>query len=275
MLVMLAGSVQAATYYMTISGVSLMATGPYAKDQYSIDAQIMYSAPSGISATNCRAKVSSLPSGWAVLDDFNTNYKTLATCTGSTTFEIMPTTAGTFSGSDIIVEITGSDSSGQNTLNPATSSPSGTLVVESQPVLDLTILSTSNTSINNTNDTITVTYQVTNTGSAGTSSTSNLRLTVSSTPFNSVLFDNGLTSLTIGTGTLAPGAKVTGVTTLVVSNTTTSNTPSYTLTANADNTVHRSSSSASSISCQYCISALAVEIALTSGWNLISIPIVV
>lgn len=259
----------AATYYMALSSTEFLTSSPYAKDKYSINVKITYSAPSGVSVTNCRARVSSVPSGWSVLGGYTTNYKTLATCTGSTTFEIMPTTMGTYSGSDIVVEVTGSDSSGENTINPATSSPPGTFTVDEQPVLDVTVVSMGNTTINSTNDTIAVDYEVTNTG--GT--TSGLRLALSSSVFGSVVFDNNLTSLTIGGGSVAQGAKVTGTAYVRVSESTTTNTPSFTVTASADNTDHTATSSSYGISCDSCAQTTLVQIVLSSGWNLISIPV--
>jgi len=274
-LVLLAASsfVTAATYYMTISEVTFLSSGPYVKDQYSLGIKVTYSAPAGVSTTNCRAKIIALPSGWAVLDDYNLNYKTLSACSGSATFELMPTTTGTFSAADIVVEVTGTDAGGESTVNAGTKSPSGTIVVESQPILELTVLNTSDTSNLSINDSFTVDYQVTNTGGASTSSTSNLRLSLSSNPFNSVVFGNGLTSDTVGSGSLAAAQKITGKATLKIASDVTSNNLNYTLTATADNTVHRSQVATQNVQCVDCLLTTAADIMLTGGWNLISLPL--
>jgi hypothetical protein len=263
----------AATYYMTISEVKFLSAGPYAKGQYSIGLQAVYSAPSGVSTTNCRAKIRNLPSGWAVLDDYNTNYKTLSTCSGSTTFEVMPTTTGTFDASNILVEVTGADSSGENTVSAATKSPSGTFTVQNQPVLDLRILATSNTTNLSEGDTFTVDYEVSNTGGADTAETRNLRLTVTSNPFNSIVFSDNSTSMTVSGGTLSAGSKVTGVATLKIAGGALSNNLNYTITATADNTAQKSATPARSLTCANCLQQTIRQIMLTSGWNLISLPL--
>ncbi|MFH1788768.1 MAG: hypothetical protein ABH834_05270 [Candidatus Altiarchaeota archaeon] len=267
--------VSAATYYMSISEVKFLSSGPYAKGQYSLNLQVVYSAPAGVSTANCRAKVRNLPSGWAVRDDYNTNYKTLPTCSGSTTFDVMPTTTGTFDASSILVEVTGVDSSGQNTVNAATKSPSGTFVVQNQPVLALTVINTSDTSNLSQGDSFTVEYEVSNTGGADTADTSNLRLTVASTPLNSVVFQNGLTSTVVASGTLAAGKKVAGTATLKVGAGALSNNLTYSLTATADNTAQRSQASSKAVTCMDCLQETTKNIALTLGWNLLSIPLTI
>ena len=272
---LLAGSASAATYYMTISEVKFLSSGPYAKGQYSINLQVAYSAPSGVSTTNCRAKIRNMPSGWAVRDDYNTNYKTLSTCSGSTTFDLMPTTAGTFDASSILVEVTGVDSSGQNTVNAATKSPSGTITVQGQPVLELTVINASDTSNLSVNDTFTVEYGVSNTGGQDTAATSNLRLTVTSTPLNSVVFENDMTSTVVASGSLSAGKKITGTATLKIGPGSLSNDLTYTLTATADNTAQRSQVSAQRITCLDCLQETTKTIALTLGWNLLSLPLTV
>ena len=262
-----------ATYYMTISDVKSLSAGPYAKGQYSISLQVVYSAPSGVSTANCRVKIRNLPSGWAVLDNYNTNYKTLSVCSGSTTFDLMPTTTGTYDGSSILVEVSGADSSGQNTVSAATKSPSGTFTVQNQPVLAFRVINTSSTVNLSQNDTFTVDYEVSNTGGADTGSTQNLRLTITSNPFNSIVFPDGLTSATIASGTLAAGSKVTGAVTLKIASNTLSNNLNYTITATADNTAQKSTAASRSVTCFDCLQQTTRNILLTNGWNLLSLPL--
>lgn len=260
-----------AATYMTISSVEITSPSPYIKDQYSITLKVTYSAPQGVSAGNCRAKISSLPSGWKVLDDYNVNFKTLTTCSGSTTFEIMPTTTGSFEGSQIVVEVRGTDTSGQSTINPATASPSGTILVKSQPVLDLVITGVSSTNIT-TNSSVILNYQITNTGGAETASTRNLRLILYSTPLSGLSFTQGTSTLAVGDGTLDAGGRITGSVTLKTTDFATSNTLSYILQATADNTDHDSSRSGFFF-CEDCLGVFGVNFHLSSGWNLISIPL--
>lgn len=268
----LAGSVDAATYYMTVDSVTITSASPYETNMYSLVLQVQYSAPSGISMSNCRAKVSSLPSGWNVLDDFDSNYKTLSTCSGTTTFSIMPTTTGSFSGSNLVVEVKGTSTDSGNTVNPGTGSPSGTLTVQNQPVLDLTILSVSSTNITSTGNS-TLEYRVTNTGDpSDTAPTENLRLELASTPFGSIVFQDSSTVYTPGTGILAPGDQITGSVVVKTSGSVSSNDLTYILTAAADNT-EQSSAGGGGILCRDCISSTAYLTVLYSGWNLISFPV--
>lgn len=273
LIVMLAESVGAATYYMTVSSVTITSSNPHEKDMYSLTLSVTYSAPSGVTVSDCKARVSSLPTGWRVRDDYTgSNYKTLATCSGTTTFDIMPVSIGTLPASMIVVEVKGADQSGENTVNVGTGSPSGTITVKYQPVLDLTLTNISSAIIAS-NQTTEIEYRVRNTGTSYSADTENLRLLLTSDPANAVTFDDNTTSKLVGIGILAPSGTSTGTATLKPTMLAPSNsTINVTITATSDNTLQKSSAS-QALLCTTCGAGNQIIVSLLSGWNLISISL--
>ncbi|VVB55030.1 Uncharacterised protein [uncultured archaeon] len=265
----IAQTAYAATYSMSISNVAFTETSPYSKDLYT-QIGFTYSSPSGVSVTNCQAKVTSIPSGWGVRDNYDINYKTLPSCSGTATFEIQPTTTGTYDGSVIIIEVRGS-STGGDTINPATGSPTGTIEVKNQPVLNLEIISVP--AAINGGTTAAVQYRLTNIGDAQTASTSNLRLAITTTPSNSLSYQDGTGSAIISGGTLAAGAQITGTLNIQPAAGATDNgNITFTLRATADNTAQEDTGSRT-IQCVNCLQAITYRTIMFGGWNLISLPI--
>lgn len=234
--VVLSTAVSAAT--VTVSSVDLLSENPHEKNLYSISIKVSYSIGD---ASSCQALVSTLPSGWLVRDGYQGGtYKTIPCSGTSTTFDIMPTDLTT---PTIAVEVKGDSTSATKTMTDSVS-------VKNQPVMDLTT-SLSSTSVTK-DSSITLNYIVQNTGNpADTAPTESAVLTIDSTR-GFVTFPGGATTLTVGTGTIDPGESVSDSTTLSISSSASSNSINYTITALASNTVQTSVDSGT-LSCTDCV----------------------
>jgi hypothetical protein len=225
---------------MTVSSVDVLTDKPQEVDMYSLTLEVEYSAAA---SSNCRAKVSSLPSGWNVRDGYDTNYKSLDSCTGSTTFDIMPTSI--VESPSIVIEVTGTDANG-DALTPGTGSPQTTQIeIKNQPTLDVAI--TSIDSSVSKGGTFSVGYTLQNTGDSNTAATESAAIVVSSSPSAAIT-----TSSISVSSSIDPGQTISGTATLsVTSSSLATNDITVTLTASASNTVQTDAAS-DSTTCTNC-----------------------
>lgn len=261
----IASCASAATYYMSVDDVSLLSSGPFEGGMYSVGVVVTFSSPSGLGVSDCRARVSSLPSGWVVLDGFDSKYKSLSSCSGSTTFSVMPSSSGSFSGSQLVVEVRGTDSSGVNTVLAGSGSLSGSLVVVEQPVLDLSVVGVNSSSVSY-GGSVLLTYRVSSTGGSGAADTDGLRLVLSSSPANALVFEgSGSSVLSVGSGVLSPGSSVTGAVVLsTTSYAVNASNITYGIEATSDNT-EQDSLSRGSVYCVDCVGAFDTTTTTTSS----------